>query len=77
MNTDLVYAIQERNVMAHRIFDNGEINEVYPTEKGTVRFAKIKNIIEPLDYNDAKYLELMVVIKDLTIHFRGKIPTIE
>jgi hypothetical protein len=70
INNDLVYVIEERNVMTHRVFDNGE---VYPDDENIVRFAKTKNIIEPIDYDDKKYIEVLIVIKNLTVYISNRV----
>ena len=69
MNNDLVYSIEERNVFAHRILDKGDLIDNVPLPKGIIRFARLKNDYETLDYDERKYHELERTILNLTAHF--------
>lgn len=73
LNNDLVFAIEERNIFAHRVLDKGDLIDNMPLPKDTIRFARLKNDYEPLDYTNDKFNELVKVILYLTYHFQGVI----
>ncbi len=68
MNNDLVFVIEERNVFAHRVLDNGKLISTSPIPVRVLRFARLKNEIEPLDYTDKKYYEIVEVALTLSGH---------
>jgi hypothetical protein len=67
MNSDLMYVIEQRNIFAHRVLDRDFYEEITnePTKDGDVRFLKFKNLIYPLDFNDASINDLYRVISRL------------
>lgn len=72
MNADLVKAIEERNIFAHRIADvDFFIKNDLPI--GTVRFIKFKNSIEAIEYNDDKFNKLLNMTMNLIKHFGNKL----
>ncbi len=68
MNNDLVKAIEQRNIFAHRIADvNAFVKEGLP--KGTIRFIKFKNSLEAIEYDKEKFKNLLDMILKLINHF--------
>lgn len=61
---DIVYCIEQRNIFAHRILDRDMLvdQNTYPLKKGYIRFAKFKNEITQIDYNDEAVNELYNLI---------------
>jgi len=73
MNNDLVYSIEERNVFAHRVLDKGDLIDNLPLPKGILRFARLKNDYEALDYDEKKYHDLERTILNVCFHFYASI----
>jgi hypothetical protein len=68
MNTDLVWAIEQRNVFAHRMLDADSIRAFKKRENGAVRFIRMKNEIEPIDYSESDFKLLLGTILHLAKH---------
>jgi hypothetical protein len=68
MNNDLTFVIEERNIFAHRVLDDGNLVDNVPFPKNELRFVRLKNEMEPLDYTDKKYNEIVNVILHLQHH---------
>lgn len=64
LNSDLIYVIEQRNIFAHRILEDGKLTDIVVPD-GVIRFAKFKNSIEGVDYTNEKYQELIVIIAKL------------
>ena len=65
LSTDMVYCIEQRNIFAHRVLDGDTVrfkNPNFIRKDEDVRFIKMKNEIEPLDYNETHITELAKLI---------------
>jgi len=70
MNNDLVYVIEERNIFAHRVMDS-DPNDRVP--ENIIRFKKMKNVLESIDYDQLKFLELHATIIALEIFIYDRV----
>lgn len=53
LNSDLMHIMENRNVFAHRILENYDVDIFKkPKENDTIRFVKFKNRIEPTDFTE-------------------------
>lgn len=70
MNKDLVFAIEQRNILAHCIIDTSDEAR---KDNSRLRFMRFKNDVQYFDFNDNSYSELMFIIKDLSNYFYKRI----
>lgn len=75
MNTDMVWAIEQRNIFAHRMLDVDAFITFKEREEGTVRFIRMKNEIEPIDYKQSDFDLLMETIFNLAKHIHKRTST--
>jgi hypothetical protein len=74
MSSDLKLIIEERNIFAHRILDHSDnLDYIKPKEEPVVRFVKLKNDIEPLDYTETDFIALSTMIANLTSFIATKL----
>lgn len=69
LNHDLDYVIQERNVFAHRILE-GDVNAIVKSKSldaGVIRFVKLKNGVDGVDYTEKKFKELIDTIQNIYV----------
>ncbi len=68
MSKDIFYIIEQRNIFAHRIIDSNVFTDS-KLKEGSVRFIKFKNDIEPIDYTEAEFNNIIKVSENLIGHF--------
>ena len=71
LNSDLVYIIEQRNIFAHRLFDNSAFDKK-PTSKDAIRFTRFKNAVEGVDFDPISFNTLFQVVTTVTIYFASK-----
>ena len=69
MNKDLVYIIEQRNVLAHRILDTSP--EALADDKG-IYFLTFKNELAEIYFTEKTFIELKVMIGNITKHLSKK-----
>jgi hypothetical protein len=68
LSADLFYVIEQRNIFAHRVLDGDSVritNPDFKRKEEDIRFIKMKNDIEPIDFNDVQITELTKLISHI------------
>lgn len=70
MKADIFKAMEQRNILAHRIIDNDVFLGVAPDD--VIRLVMFKDDIAKTDYTEDSIRELSAMIHSLTFHFAKK-----
>ena len=69
MNKDLIYIIEQRNVLAHRVLN---MDEVALSDDEGITFLTFKNELSGVRFTEQTFMELKEMIQKLTKYFFGK-----
>ncbi|QJD95832.1 hypothetical protein HH214_08075 [Mucilaginibacter robiniae] len=71
LSQDLAYAIEQRNIFAHRVLNGDDYSSNQPPS-ATIKFIRFNNEIQIIEYSDAKFIELSNLINSMTDYIGQK-----